>query len=262
MIIGLAYAYTATNMIFVQNISKYWFTISLLQMFLSYYIISYCTRNYTRKKNLKLLFITLIITAICMYIALSPIRRNETLNFVCSRLFIDNTCNILCILYLASLYQRIKNVFFDFLKNQYSTAICIVTFIVLTYIQFTTLEYNSFILERVSTRIIPVLLSFSGIIIVFNFFRTYQDSFTKETMLGKGLQYIGKRTLDIYLLHYFLLPTLPIVGTFINESPNMVIELICGLTLAIIVTALCLITSNILRTNKFLEHYLFGAKRY
>ena len=46
---------------------------------------------------------------------------------------------------------------------------------------------------------------------VFMFFRYYHDFF-EQTRFGQSLQFIGRRTLDIYLLHYFFLPKLPMVG--------------------------------------------------
>lgn len=103
------------------------------------------------------------------------------------------------------------------------------------------------------------ILSFSGIIIVFNIFRKYQASFTSSTKLGRILQYIGKRTLDIYLLHYFFLPYIPKINILLGITPNLVMELI-GFLLAFLVIGCCIITSNIIRLSDFLGYWLFGAK--
>ncbi len=105
-----------------------------------------------------------------------------------------------------------------------------------------------------------VICNYSGLLIVFAFFRKYQDSFTSSTRLGAGLQYIGRRTLDIYLLHYFFIPKLPFIGDFFIETPNMLLELCCGLTLSLLLAGFCLLVSNIIRVSDLLGHYLFGAK--
>ena len=111
--------------------------------------------------------------------------------------------------------------------------------------------------------IVPVYIAITGILIIFTFFRKYETSFTQNRIIGKCLQYIGKRTLDVYLLHYFFLPygfhikSLP-WGKIIAENPAL--ELTFALFLAGIIMCLCLITSNILRTSPLLGHYLFGVK--
>lgn len=106
------------------------------------------------------------------------------------------------------------------------------------------------------------ILSFGGIIIVFSFFRRYQNAFTHETFIGRVSQYIGRRTLDIYLLHYFFLPrNLQLFGKWFAENNNPTIELFVTLLIALIVISLCIISSNILRISPWLGQYLFGVKQ-
>lgn len=104
--------------------------------------------------------------------------------------------------------------------------------------------------------------SISGIIIVFAFFRKKQALFTKEKVLGRSLQYIGKRTLDIYLLHYlFLPPWLSKVAIVFREYPMPSIEFVFSLIIALIVIAFCLLISNVIRLSPTLAHWLFGVKK-
>lgn len=100
----------------------------------------------------------------------------------------------------------------------------------------------------------------SGIMIVFMFFRRYQHSFTAERRLGAVMQYVGKRTLDIYLLHYFFVFTNNLTGlrSLLDGAPVM--ELCCSLVFSAIVVALCLIVSNVLRISPFISRYCFGVK--
>ena len=79
--------------------------------------------------------------------------------------------------------------------------------------------------------------------------------------MGRVLQYVGRRTLDIYLLHYFLLPWgLGVVFPVFTESPMPVVELVCSFAVAVVVVSLCLLVSNIIRLSPFLAHWLFGVK--
>lgn len=75
------------------------------------------------------------------------------------------------------------------------------------------------------------------------------------------LKFVGTRTLDIYLLHYFFLPEflLPHANRLLAAIPAWLLPLPI-LFAAFIVVALCLLTSYIIRLSPFFAHYLFGAK--
>lgn len=94
--------------------------------------------------------------------------------------------------------------------------------------------------------------------VVFMFFRYYHDFF-EQTRFGLSLQFIGRRTLDIYLLHYFFLPKLPMVGEFFRVNRhNFILDTTASLAIALLVVAFCVLASNILRVSPFLKKYLFG----
>lgn len=100
---------------------------------------------------------------------------------------------------------------------------------------------------------------YSLMFIVIMFFRFYKDSFSKTTWIGANLQKIGTRTLDIYLIHFILLPSLPCVGTFFADNKaNFLIEIVASLAISIIVVIGCFIVSNILRISPIFKQYLFG----
>lgn len=100
-----------------------------------------------------------------------------------------------------------------------------------------------------------------GVFVVLAFFRRYEAWFTKQTRLGCYLQYIGRRTLDVYLLHYFFVPrNLHSLGQWFAEQQNPVIEFACSLALSLLVIGVVLVVSNVLRLSSLYEHYLFGVK--
>jgi len=97
------------------------------------------------------------------------------------------------------------------------------------------------------------------LLMVVMFFRHCQNWFRQESPLGKTMQYAGVRTLDIYLLHFLLIPSLPFVGTWLNaHHPNFLLDILCSITVAIPVLAFCLLISQILHTSKPLGKFLFG----
>ena len=99
----------------------------------------------------------------------------------------------------------------------------------------------------------------SGMWMVFCFFRL-SASWLQRFHLSKPLQYVGTRTLDIYLLHYFFLPRFLI--TYVDQLQALnssVMELVVILCVSLLVLGVTLLTSYIIRLSPFLGHYLFGV---
>ena len=94
------------------------------------------------------------------------------------------------------------------------------------------------------------------------FFRHYAEWFKSGHVVGRTLQFIGVRTLDVYLLHYFFLPHMPDVGAWFKDNPhNFILEGTVAIAVALLVTAFTLLTSQILRVSPLLRKWLFGRER-
>ena len=110
--------------------------------------------------------------------------------------------------------------------------------------------------------VIVMTRSFCGLFIVFIFFYKYSSSFTKERWLGRTLQYVGQRTLDVYLLHWFFLPFgLVQVFPFFSEKGFPMLEIFVSMFLSMLVIVLCIITSNVYRLSPWIEQNMFGIKK-
>ena len=143
------------------------------------------------------------------------------------------------------------------------------------FIQLTDNRYFIAIMIALFTAIIvwPILLStegieyiaylvagLSGTIICFTFFRIHAQHFSQQTWYGRGLQKIGKRTLDIYLIHYFVLPYDLVRPNVWLQYHDNTLFVPTALILALWVVIISLLISNILRVSPLLAKYLFGAK--
>ena len=107
----------------------------------------------------------------------------------------------------------------------------------------------------------------TGMIMIFTLFRLFYPSPNLHPSPNTQhptpiLQYIGKRTLDIYLLHYFFLPRfLMDYASQLQAYDSRLLEFIVIMAISLIVLILCLITSYVIRLSPFLRHYLFGVHR-
>lgn len=108
----------------------------------------------------------------------------------------------------------------------------------------------------------------TGMWMVFTFFRLlYTSPLIKlpSSIIHRSssfLQYVGTRTLDIYLLHYFFLPRfLMEYAPQLLAYDSRLLEFVVIMIISLIILILCLITSYIIRLSPFLGHYLFGVQR-
>lgn len=101
----------------------------------------------------------------------------------------------------------------------------------------------------------------TGMWMVFTLFRLFYSHYL-SLITHHSLEYVGTRTLDIYLLHYFFLPR------FLMESApqlqtynSRLLEFVVIMVISLIVLLLSLLVSYVLRLSPFLAKYLFGVKQ-
>jgi fucose 4-O-acetylase-like acetyltransferase len=100
----------------------------------------------------------------------------------------------------------------------------------------------------------------SGMWMVFTCFRLLA-SWLQRLRLSRSLQYVGTRTLDIYLLHYFFLPRfLMAYANQLKALDSQFVEFLVIMGVSLIVLGLSLLASYVIRLSPFLGHYLFGVK--
>ena len=235
----------------------YWFTEVLLESFIIYYTISLLMR----KQKLLHRQIVLVVVASCFF-ALSLLGSSTFYKY--------NVLNWLCIYHLLLYFQFFifgnlascyRNKFFKTIENQYviGTLVLLFSGLYIVYLHIYGIAGN--IVLQNATKIVVEAISILGVIVVVAVFRHYEHFFSTETRIGRGLQNIGQRTLDVYLIHYFLIPCLPAVGLFFNQTSNIVLETTTILALSLLVIVFCLIISSIIRVSPFLAHWLLGVKR-
>ena len=101
-----------------------------------------------------------------------------------------------------------------------------------------------------------------GIIILICLFNKYSEYIDRRF----SFSYIGKHTLEIYLFHYFFLPSFPdcfeffdfASSSFIPNNGNLVVIIPLLFLLALVIIYLCLLCGIIFRNNKLLKKIILG----
>ena len=171
--------------------------------------------------------------------------------------------NVLCLqqwqyfvfFYMGSMARRNEGLFFSWLDNGKIMGVCIALF-------FTTLLlFYQQPVGLLGIKVEFLLWGGLGTVLSFTFFRRYASAFHQSTCVGRALQYIGRRTLDVYLLHFFFLPdNMAWLGRHIMGNGNQTVELFISLIIALMVIGLCLLTSSIIRLSPPLAHLVLGVK--
>ena len=234
----------------------YWFTFTLFFFFILYIVLK-ASIDKTKIKENTALTIILFIGFITHFIWVKGYLAKLEIPYSLLSALSMNQITYFIFFTLGICIKRHFNKFERLLDKSYLVVIAIALFFTINMFVDTT---N---LRPLISRIINLILSTSGIVITFAVFRKNEKFFASNNKIANTLKFIGKRTLDIYLLHYFYLSctNLKDVFPFFAEHNLPLLEFTISLIIATIVITASLFTSSILRADCTLAHYLFGAKK-
>lgn len=250
---------------FLYNYHKfgYWFTICLFGMLLIIYTINLLARYINRNCSKKCVSIALLVISLIFFTLKFVYDKSVSFSAIADFFCFHQVCVYFPFFALGYISSQYKDKFSHFLDNDRMQAIVFILFCIAFYVKY-TLDEASFetSLALLAYRSIQdIVIGVFGISIVYNFFRKYQSSFTKERKVGRILQYIGGHTLEIYLLHYFFLKQLPkIVDCGIMNSIGVPLEFAIVTSLSLLVIGCSLLLSRIICTNSITSTILLGRK--
>lgn len=258
-LLGLLYSFYIHKdpVSFIQNIYKYgyWFTVTLSEML----VIINLTTKALRKCNFG--SIAILVVAALLYVVKIPFNHIKVLDsigdiFCFHQLFLY--FHYFAIGYVLSNNKQVLN---KLLSSELIVLIAIFVFSSSLYVKFTypdeLLAAN--LLLKIYRAVLDPILGYSGIFVIYKLFYSKCNT-VSEGILGKLLQFIGRNTFEIYLLHYFFLPKLPELGIALMHSHNIVIEFICVLCISLTVISCSLIVSKIIKTNSITAFLFLGVK--
>lgn len=233
--------------------SGYWFTFALFEYFCLFILIDTVLQHLKCTDPVRTI-VFLLISAVIMVVT-----NNRILVFLPNRSILDlisfPQMSFFLYFVIGSLVRKYFVEFERLLDTTNLLTICVITFFTLIVFE----KYTNYVGVNYFTSILKAI---AGILIVFAFFRKNATIFSGETTTGRVLQFIGRRTLDIYLIHYFILPN-GLSTTFQSFDAGNVplIELLLAIGLAIVVVCISLLISSLIRMSPQMASILFGYKR-
>ena len=82
-----------------------------------------------------------------------------------------------------------------------------------------------------------------------------------DNIATKTLSYFGRHTLEIYILHFFIihLTCLGMVGKWFVETRNVFLEVILGIVYSVTVAYICILIGKVLHLSNFVNNIVFGS---
>ena len=238
----------------IKGFGEFWFTIVLFEMFVLYFTLSLIGRYVNGKiVDLGLIFIVLVAELTDGFD--NHLNEIFSLNLLLP-FFKYFAIGILC--------QKYKYWFVKFIESN-----CFRTIVILVFAIGILMCFNNDFKISVPFAykfLYAVIVRFAGILLVFIFFYSKAAYFESGVRLSRVMQFVGRRTLDIYMLHYFMIPAIhshkiTYLAPFISTESMAITRFAVSMGIAVLVVAACLLVSEVIRTSPTLAHYLFGAKR-
>lgn len=232
--------------------SGYWFTFTLMEYFF-FYIVTNQVLDLTKAKGL-LRDVVLLLSGIFMYCATIPtLMEKWPLDESMKGLLGVPVWGNYLFMVIGTLVRKHFEKFEKTLENT--------PLVMLSIIIYFCFNVWSEFFRPISSTGFNLLCSLSGLVLVFAFFRKNKETFRKECWVGSIMQYVGRRTLDIYLIHYFfVISNLDSVFPNFGELNSPFIEFVVSLILSITIIAACLVVSHVFRLSPTLAHLMFGAR--
>lgn len=230
----------------------YWFTIVLFQMYILYLAVSLVSR--LMKFNI-VIPLLVAISAIFIVLLVFYNRDSWLYQFLCW----ENLAKYMQFFTLGIVCSKYRHRLFQFLGSNVFIMIMVIGWIVsmLLWYDETFKSQQPLIYSFIHDIAVRYFALFTVIIMFFS----NKDRFSQEAKYSLILRFIGQRTLDIYMVHYFLLPHMPWMSEWLAKGNMIIPQIIISSILTATIVALSLLASSILRKSKIMETWLFGVKR-
>ena len=237
----------------ITGFDKYWFTFVLFEMLAIYYLISFVSKKLSRD----LLWLLILLSLFGIF-ALAFLNRD----FPGYRLLcLENLFKYLQFFTLGLYCRKNQEKFAILLNNEIFKVSAFCLFIGSYLLCCHSDLLSSFVGGGYVIHFIrDIVIRYTGLFSVLVIFSAHSEFFSSEKKLPKQMRYVGRRTLDIYLIHYFMIPNLSGLYMYFSGNANMFIQMLMCISLALLIVMFCIIVSNSLRSSNFISHWLFGQE--
>lgn len=229
--------------LFSMGAGGYWFTITLWECFLLYYVISLIIKNHTLRD------IVLVLVALAGVGFLSVFG-----DWGPKLLDLNRLTKYFQFFVIGVLAMKYKHTFIQLSHCDWLKAMVIVAFFALLFtINCDFWPRPAFHLMR------DVVLRYLGTFAIISWFVCHSDSFNSDSRFNRCVLDIGKKSLPIYLIQYFFLPDFLPFTSFVEGLNGMTMHLV-SFVFAFVILVVCYVFIALLSNSKIIKRYVLGMK--
>lgn len=234
----------------------YWFTFSLVQVFVVYAIFAYVL-SYLKvsvKSQTIIYSIVIVVFGLLSLLTIDDTTVPGIWRKIWNVLSLGKTIKLVAFFFGGAIVRMHWQSVSRLMKNYWFVVACLAIFALTSY--FTpageTSDATVYLVSRISSLLFMVSL-----------FVCLEKYVNQSTALGRYLQRVGRNTLPIYLFHFFILLLVPcfiddVNGIFRMLSSNPLIELFSFTVISIIFAEITLAVDSILKVVPFAHKAVFA----
>lgn len=234
-----------------KGFGSYWFTITLFEIFLTYYAAILISK--ALRRDLILPFMVSVALAGLVLMIWNPWSEQHWWNVVGG----SNYCLYMQYFTMGMLFKRYKNAFVRVLTDGRVAGLLMVVYVGLLCFMHSNMEQYGLI-----GRIYRVFaLPYTGVWMVISLFLMAKEYFDRKNPVSDGLCLIGERSLEIYMIHYFFLPPMPFMHDWLAPNSMVLFQLLISVGIALPIIGICIVLGSMIRKSGVLAELLFGVRR-
>ena len=231
----------------------YWFTISLVEVYLIYVMLSWVLFRFRLELKTQAwvyLAISLIFSLLFLCFFNSYMPEGRILQ-IYSVLSLPKLTNLIPFFFLGIFFRIYEERLFNLIANIYTVAVLLILFGVCCAFVNKAGEYET------TLYYISRLIGLMTVLSIFTYLKHY---FTRDTIVGKYLIRLGQKTLPIYLFHFFLIILIPFVLRDYKDylQIDTVLELPVILMLSAFVAEICLFVDRMIQRIPLCHKFMFN----
>lgn len=229
----------------------YWFTIVLFEFFTVYFLCCFLTRR-SAALNVAVIFSLAALSVVLFHVTDKTAKWDL---YIQSYALLSYAPFFL----LGTLVRRYYDSVRRWLENWWVLSVAAILFLAQLAVYDLSLGNTIAMPQHVINFMVTWSLRIAGLIMVFGLVIKYRDRFTDDRLATRALTFIGRRTLDIYLMHFFFAVFTKPVFVYVTGYCSSLGRPFTIVATGLVVVA-CLLVSTLIRKWKPAGKLLFGAK--
>jgi len=245
--------------VFLQNgYEKYWFTAVLLGMFCIYYTTSFVARRWRWGSGV--VDAVLLCVSLSMWLVYARCDLHHFHHQVWDMLMADRLCHFFVFFVTGTLCRKHGTTFHRLLSHRVFMVAVVAAFagcIVLMFGTWLPARAPQLLNYGIQTLTVSIL----GILVVYRCFYALRHVLDNGSRVSRALAFAGRRTLDVYLIHYFFMPGMAPYLPGLHVMDSTWANALTSVSLSVAIYCACLCVSRLIRFSPTLAHWLLGANK-